>query len=104
MFFAKPGEYNPCGMFSIGHIILFSVTIIIISIRVYFTKNSKIQSVKKIIQRATIFLWILEIIKIIFNFVVGNFVNPNNYIPLYYCSLILYAGLLSGFTKGKIKK
>ena len=30
--------------------------------------------------------------------------NPNHYIPLYYCSLILYAGLLSSFAKGNLKK
>lgn len=104
MFFAKPGQYEPCGMFSIGHLILFVITITAVILLLKNTRKSSKDTVAKIIKIATIVLWILEIIKIVFNFAVGNAKNPNNYIPLYYCSLILYAGLLSGFAKGKLKK
>ncbi len=104
MFFAKPGDYAPCKMFSIGHLILFSITIVAIIIVFKFTKNKDKETIKKIIKRATLLLWTLEIIKIIFNFAVGNGKNPNNYIPLYYCSLILYAGALSSFGRGKLKR
>lgn len=105
MFFSKPGEYAPCQMFSRGHFTLLSITLVVVIVALYFTKNKNKNKnqVKNIIQKSTIFLWILEIIKIIFNFAIGNGVNPNNYIPLYYCSLILYAGLLSGFAKGTLK-
>lgn len=104
MFFSKPGEYAPCKMFSSGHFILLSITLIIVIVVLCFTKNMNENKVKDTIRKSTVFLWILEIIKIIFNLVIGNSANPNNYIPLYYCSLILYAGLLSGFSKGKLKK
>ncbi|MBO5349116.1 MAG: YwaF family protein [Clostridia bacterium] len=104
MFFSKPGEYEPCKIFSAGHFILLGITLVIVIVSLYLSKSIKKEQVKKIIQKCTIFLWILEIIKIIFNFAVGNGVNPNNYVPLYYCSLILYAGLLSGFAKGSLKK
>lgn len=104
MFFAKPGEYKPCGMFTIGHFILLTITICIVSIILHITKNRTKESVKSIIRKSTIGLWILEVIKIIFNFAIGNWTNPNNYIPLYYCSIILYAGLLSGWGKGVLKK
>lgn len=104
MFFAKPGQFEPCGMFSIGHLILFVLTIAGVILALKNTKNSNKDTVEKIIKKASIALWILEVIKIIFNFAVGNAKNPNNYIPLYYCSLILYAGLLSGFAKGKLKR
>ena len=30
--------------------------------------------------------------------------NLNQYVPLYYCSLLLYSGLLSSFCKGKLKR
>lgn len=104
MFFAKPGQYEPCKMFSIGHIVLLSITLIVVIVVLNLTKEKKSDEIKKIIRQSTLILWILEIIKIIFNFLVGNWKNPNNYIPLYYCSLILYAGLLSGFAHGKFKK
>ena len=104
MFFSKPGEYEPCGLFSVGHFILLVLSLSIVGIALYNTKNISKEKVKEIIKKSTIVLWILEIIKIIFNFAIGNWVNPNNYIPLYYCSIILYAGLLSGWGKGVLKK
>jgi len=66
--------------------------------------GSQQEKVKKIIGRVTIIAWILEIIKIIFNIVIGNGNNPNTYIPLYYCSLLLYAGIFSSVCKGKLKR
>jgi len=104
MFFSKPGEYEPCGMFSVGHFILLVLALSIVGIALSNTKNISKEKVKEIIKKSTIVLWILEIIKIIFNFAIGNWKNPNNYIPLYYCSIILYAGLLSGWGKGALKK
>jgi uncharacterized membrane protein YwaF len=102
--FAKLGEYKPCGMFTIGHMVLLSITIIGIVIALYFTKNKTKEEVRKIIKNCTIFLWILEIIKIVFNLLTGNAGNPNSYIPLYFCSLILYAGIFSAFFEGTLKR
>lgn len=104
MFFAPPGKYDPCQMYSWGHLILFSITAVGIILGLHFTKRSNTNQVKKIIRKSVIVLWILEIIKIVFNLLIGNIDNPNHYIPLYYCSIILYAGLLSGFSRGFIKK
>ena len=103
MFLAKPGEYEPCGMYTIGHLILLTITVIGILIALKFRKNSNKEQILKEIRIITIFLWVLEIIKIIFNLMVGNASNPNTYIPLYFCSVILYAGILSGFCKSKLK-
>ena len=103
MFLAKPGEYEPCGMYTIGHLILLLITVIGILIALKFTKHNNKEQILKKIRIITIFLWVLEIIKIVFNLMVGNASNPNTYIPLYFCSMILYAGILSGFCKGKLK-
>ena len=104
MFFAKPNEFEACGMFSIGHLILFISTILLISVALYFSRNMNKEQIKKTIKCITIVMWVLEIIKIIFNIIIGNISNPNTYIPLYFCSLILYAGILSSFCKGKLKR
>lgn len=103
-FFSRLGEYEACGMFGIEHLILFSITIIGIGIALHFTVHKKKEEIKNIIKYSTIILWILEIIKIVFNIMTGNGNNPNTYIPLYFCSLILYAGLFSSFAKGKLKR
>lgn len=103
MFLARPGEYKACGMYTVGHLILLIITIIGILVALKFTKNKNKEQITKIIRNITIFLWVLEIIKIIFNLMVGNASNPNTYVPLYFCSMILYAGILSGFCKGTLK-
>lgn len=104
MFFAKPGEYEPCQMYSTGHMILLTITLVIVMMLIQFTKNFDRNRVKKVIKNTTILLWIMEIIKIIFNLSIGHWNNPNHYIPLYYCSIILYAGLFSSYGKGLFKK
>lgn len=103
MFFAKPGEYEATGLYSIGHLTLLLITIIGVTILTIKTKEKDHKQVKKTIQIITIFIWVLEIIKIIFNLAIGNKKSVNNYIPLYFCSINLYAGILSGFCKGKLK-
>ena len=104
MFFAKPGVYENCGILSSGHMLLLVVMVACISVAICNTKNKTNKEVKGIIKIVTIILWILEIIKILFNLAVGNIKSPNNYIPLYYCSLILYAGLFSSFGSGIVKR
>lgn len=102
--FSKIGEREASGIFSLGHFILLGLSIIGICVGLKITKNKTKEDVKFIIKKTTIFLWILEFIKIVFNLLTGNADNPNTYIPLYFCSLTLYAGLLSSFSKGTLKR
>lgn len=102
MFFAKPGLYEACGLFSIGHIFLLLLTILGIYLALKYIKLDE-KRILQTIRILTVVAWILEIIKIIFNFKIGNGHNLNTFVPLYFCSLLLYAGLMSGFGKGVIK-
>ncbi len=104
MFLARPGKFKACGLFGIEHIILFCTTILGIALSVKKIKIEKKEDIKNIIEKATIVIWILEIIKIIFNLLIGNKDNINTYIPLYYCSILLYAGIFSSIGKGKLQR
>ena len=104
MLFSKPGEYEACGMFTEGHIKLLIITIIGIIVALKNTTNKTKEEVKRIIKKCTIVMCFLEIIAIIFKLLTGDPKNLNNYVPLYYCSLLLYAGLLSSFAKGELKR
>ena len=42
MFFAPQGKYEPCKMFTIGHLIFLLITIVGISIALRFTKKETI--------------------------------------------------------------
>ena len=101
MLFARPGEYKPCGIFSLEHFGLIAVTIVCIAIAIKNTYKSSKEEVKKIIKNCTIMLLFMEIFIIIFKLCTGDPRNVNNYVPLYYCSILLYAGTLSSFAKGK---
>lgn len=103
MFFAKPGVYEPCGIYNIKHLIIAIITLIIIFIAVKITKPKKQENVLKIIRITTIVVWCLEIIKIIYLISIGQG-RVNRVVPLYYCSLLLYSGLMSSFRKRNNKK
>ena len=104
MFFSKPMEYNSARIFSIQHFTLLFLTIVGICIAIKYTDLNKKSCIKRNIIIITIVVWILEIIKVIFNFKIGNGNNLNTYIPLYYCSILLYAGIFSSIGKGFIKR
>ena len=103
MFFAKSGVYEPCRMYTKGHFTLLFITILCIVVALeYVIKNKK--DIRKTIRYCTIFVWIYEVIIIYFKISKNGTEDVNDYLPLYYCSLLLYAGFLSSFTEGKLKR
>ena len=104
MLFAYPGKYEPCGLFTPDHFKLIIITIIAICIALKNTLNKSKEEIKSIIRRCTILVWIMEVIIIAFKLATGDIRNVNNYVPLYYCSLLLYAGALASFAKGTLKR
>lgn len=104
MLFAYPGEYEPCGIFTIDHFKLIVVTLLGIIIALKKTIHSTKEETKEIIKKCTICLWIFEIFKILFKVKIGDTKNIGNYVPLYYCSILLYAGALASFAKGKLQR
>ncbi len=102
--FSKMGTYKPCGIFTIGHFILIVITIIGIIFALKKSVKKSRKEIHRIIKYITIIACILEVIKIIFSIKQNSFKAVNTYLPLYYCSILLYAGLLSSFAKGKLKR
>ena len=54
MFFARPGDYEACGIFSVSHFVLLLITSIIIVILLYKVRNYKHEKVLKIIGKIKI--------------------------------------------------
>lgn len=104
MFFAKAGVYDACGIFTLEHLILIVITVIGVIFALKKTMYKEKEEVSKIIKKCTIIVWIFEVIIIAFKIINDGYENINNYVPLYFCSLLLYAGLLSSFTKGTLKR
>lgn len=99
MFFAKKGEYPPCGMFTLTHIIVLVFCVVVIAIGVYLSRTMKEKVVRRLTQIIAIIVVILESGKILFSHLQGN-TNLDSWVPLYFCSMFIYACILSGYTKG----
>lgn len=104
MLFASPGEFEPCGLFTTDHLNLLIVTLLGVIIAIIKSMHKTKEEVREIIKKNTKLVWILEVIIILFKLATGDIRNLNNYVPLYYCSLLLYAGALSSFAKNTLKK
>lgn len=102
--FANAGIYEPCGIFTKGHFILMIITLIGILVALKYTVKKNKKEVHHIIKTLTIIMCIMEILRIIYNIKQNSIYAVNTYLPLYYCSILLYAGLLSSFGNGTLKK
>lgn len=102
--FSNEGEYEACGIFTIGHFILIAITIVCIFIALKYSYKKDKKEVHNIIKCATIVICILEVIKIIFSIKQNSLHAVNTYVPLYYCSILIYAGLFSSFGTKKLKR
>lgn len=104
--FAKQGEYSPAGMYSIGHFILLFVFLAISITAFFLLKKAKKEKVIVILKVVTIVITMLELFKIIWNIAMYGFTTEglNHYLPLYYCSLYIYALWGISFGKGKVQR
>ncbi len=102
--FSNAGEYEACGIFTKGHFILIIITVIEIYVALKYSIKREEREIHNIIKYITITAWILEVVKIFFNIRQNSFSAVNTYVPLYYCSILLYAGLLSSFGSGNFKR
>lgn len=104
MFFSKIGEYPPAGLFTPEHIILLIITLSFIVFALAHSSEMSKDEVKKIIRISTVTLAILEVVRIGFALTYTKPFDLNGYMPLYFCSLFLYAGIFSSFAKGFLKR
>lgn len=101
-FFCKENEYEPVGMFSVGHIATLIIFLLIVAFCAY--KCRKIGKDKAIFltKIIAIVVTVLEIIKITIAFINGEGDKLDHWVPLYFCSMFIYAAWLAGYAKGKI--
>lgn len=102
-FWAERKVYEPCGMFTQNHMILLLLSIAILSVLLFISRNINNKQIKKITKMLAVFVTILELIKIYFNFYWG-YTWINAWFPMAYCSIFIYALWLSGYGKGKWRR
>ncbi|HZJ89892.1 MAG TPA: hypothetical protein VFD05_04415 [Bacilli bacterium] len=104
--FTKQGEYSPAGMYSVGHFILLFIFLAIAIAIFFLLKNVKKEKVITTLKVITIVITALELFKIIWNIAMYGFTTAglNHYLPLYYCSLYIYALWGISFGKNKVQR
>ncbi len=102
--FDKVGVHPPGGMYSFGHLALLLFFGIAAYLFVRFTKKWSQAQMMIFFKVSSIFLALLEIFKIAWNIAMYGFSIEmlNRFMPLYYCSIYIYAFLLLSWTKGYV--
>jgi hypothetical protein len=102
-FLAAPGVYEAGGLISWGHVILLGTTIFCVYKALNRTLMYSFVEIRHIIRVLSVLLCALECCKIAFHFAAGNGDDLNTWVPLYFCSIGMFAGLLSGFATGALQ-
>ena len=99
--------YNGQDFGGLAQYLYLTISIILITILLILLRKSPKERVLKIIRIVSIFLVIFYIVKTtwesIYDIKLSGSFNTG-LLPLDTCSIIMYAGLIAGFAKGKIKK
>ena len=102
--FSVKGTYPAVGLFCLAHIISIIMCLVFIMLTVFLTRKMSKSNYFKMLKIFAIVLTFLESVKIIFTWYEGCFKLLDFWLPLYFCSLFIYAMLMSGFGKGKVEK
>ncbi|MBR5285666.1 MAG: YwaF family protein [Clostridia bacterium] len=104
-FYAPQGRFEPCGMFTIEHIVTAIFCLLAVMFALVFLNKKKVAETVniKIVRFFAVFLTILEVIKITHSFIYGD-LHLDAWFPLSYCGLFIYALWMAGYGKGKIKR
>lgn len=102
MFFAPRNKETALGMYSTLYFVALAVCIVLIIIVLIISRKMNKKQVHNTISIIGVFLWITEIIKMIFTGVTYG-INKVDFIPLYFCSMFMYACVLVMFKNKNLK-
>ena len=78
-----------CGIFSFWHIVAIVIFAIAAVIALVLSRNMKKETVIKLMRVVAVLVVVMEIVKIVLRLIKHS--NPDGWVPLYFCSLFLYA-------------
>ena len=91
-----------CGMFNLGHLLTVVVFIASMALALFFSRKMTESQVKKMHLIVAIVVSVLEVVKITLRVVKGQ--SYDSYMPLYFCSLFIFAIWLSLSKNPKINR
>lgn len=101
--FSEMGTYPAVGLFSEMHIISIVMCFLLVGIAVFFTRHISRDRYMVCLRVFTLILTVLEIFKISWNLKHG-YNSVDSWLPLYFCSLFLYALWFTWSSKSVIRE
>ena len=102
--FSAPSDELACGLFNAPHLISSLICIFAVLLLFVFLRKISDKSLQALTRGAAILLTALETVKIIFKFSIGEGGIFDHWVPLFYCSLFIYALLILAFIKNESLK
>jgi hypothetical protein len=103
LFLSPPYAFEPAGLFSAAHLALLLSTVGAVAVGLWLCRSMTEAGVRRIILVSSLLLWTLEILKIAFVLLRLESPTPNEYVPLYFCSIVLAAAPLSALGRGRLR-
>ena len=92
MFYDNFNQSQVCGMFNGWHFLTIILFAVVVAVAMYFSRGMTKEGVRKTHLIVAICVTIAEVAKITIRVLKGQ--SPDNYVPLYYCSLFIFAYIL----------
>ena len=100
--FSAPNKDTACGMFTLPHIISLIFCIGLIALALYFSRKFSDEKIKRVTKILAFVFTIWEIAKIVFKFIIGDAQHLDHWIPLYFCSLFMFALWMCAYGRGRV--
>ncbi|MBQ8372479.1 MAG: YwaF family protein [Clostridia bacterium] len=101
-FFGKGFEpHEVCGMFTAGHLIMVVIFSVLAFLIIFFFRKMSVKRVGQCMLAISIFVTVVEIVKTTYRIVDGQ--PPSDWVPLYYCSLFIFASWLCNLKNRTLK-
>ena len=102
--FSRPNSESACGMFTLPHIISLIVCLGLVVLAIYLSRKFNDYKIKLTTKIMAYVFTAWEIAKIIFKFIIDEGKYLDHWVPLYFCSLFIYALWMCAYGKGRIYK
>ena len=102
--FSRPNGETACGMFTFPHILALIACLFLVGVAIYLSRNIQHKKIKLITKIMAYVFTIWEIAKIIFKFIIDEGKYLDHWVPLYFCSLFIFALWMCAYGKGRVYK
>ena len=91
-----------CGMFNLFHFITIILFFVLLTLALLLSRRITALQVQKFLRWSAVWITILEIVKIMIRIQQGQ--GPDSWVPLYFCSLFIFAVWLSVLPKAGFRR